>query len=373
MQFLISGYYGYDNAGDEAVLAAILEQVSNLAPGAAFVVTSGAPRQTERLHAGEKYSLRAVARDDFKTLWRELRECDLFISGGGSLLQDATSLRNIIYYIGLIRMAQFARKPAMVYAQGIGPLTRKLSQQLTSGALQHEGTKALIVRDPESKALLERIGVRREIEITADPVWALTPGQEMEKGQSTSSQSTFGESTFPRNGSQRWMVSLRSWLDATTPDSEAVLLRAIREAAKRENATLRFLTMQPERDRALIESLGVAPEEIFDTSALSPRAVMRLTKECDLMIAMRLHALIFAAAQGVPCLAISYDPKVSSLAKMMGAPVIVNASASELDKLQKAAAIGPPDPVFIEEMKRKARFTAERAVELVRADRKRKS
>lgn len=356
MRFLISGYYGYANAGDEAVLAAILEQVSSLVPNADFVVTSGAPQQTEQLHASQKYSLRAVARDDFKRLWQEIRECDLFISGGGSLLQDATSLRNIVYYTGLIRMAQFARRPTMVYAQGIGPLTRKISQQITCGALQHKGTKVLTVRDPESKALLEKIGVRREIEITADPVWALTPSEESEAHQST----------FPDDGSRRWMVSLRSWLDSTTPDSEAVLLHAIREAASRENATLRFLTMQPERDRALIESLGVLPEEILDTKEMPPRAVMRLTKECDLMIAMRLHALIFAAAQGVPCLAVSYDPKVSSLAKMMGAPVIANASAGELDKLQGAAAIGPPNPAFIAEMKQRARLTAERAAGAVK-------
>lgn len=353
MRFLISGYYGYENAGDEAVLAAILEQVSTLSPGATFVVTSGSPRQTEQLHAGEKYLLHAVARDDFKSLWREIRKCDLFLSGGGSLLQDATSLRNIVYYTGLIRMARFAGKPTMIYAQGIGPLEKPLSQRLTRSALQHRNMKVVAVRDPESKVLLETIGVQRTIEITADPVWALTPSEE-------ESQSTLPQSTSPR-----WMVSLRSWLDATTPNSEAVLLRAIREAAKRENATLRFLTMQPERDRALIESLGVLPEEILDTETMSPRAVMRLTKECDLMIAMRLHALIFAAAQGVPCLAVSYDPKVSSLAKMMGAPVIANASAGELDKLQNAAAIGPPDPAFIAEMKVRARRTAERAIEQV--------
>ena len=60
-----------------------------------------------------------------------MKTCDAFISGGGSLLQDVTSLRNIVYYTGLIRMAGVAKKPAMIYAQGIGPLKKPLSQKLT--------------------------------------------------------------------------------------------------------------------------------------------------------------------------------------------------------------------------------------------------
>ena len=175
MRFLLSGYYGYDNAGDEAVLAAILAHISAQAPGSEFVATSGAPEVTTKLHAGADYGLRCVARDDFAGLWREIKQCDVFISGGGSLLQDVTSLRNIVYYTGLMRLAQLARKPVMVYAQGIGPLKRPLSQKLTRIALQHKNTRIIAVRDPDSKALLEKIGVRKNIEVTADPVWALPP------------------------------------------------------------------------------------------------------------------------------------------------------------------------------------------------------
>lgn len=355
MRFLLSGYYGYQNAGDEAVLAAITQQIGALAPGAQFVATSGAPAQTEAQFAPQReYSLRAVARDDFKGLWREIKACDVFLSGGGSLLQDVTSLRNIVYYTSLIRMARIARKPAMIYAQGIGPLQRSLSQKLVRLALNHKNTRAITVRDPDSKALLQKIGVRKNIEVTADPVWALEA-----RGAKREARD---QSLAPR-----WIVSLRSWLDESTPNAEAALLKAIRAAAAKEKATLQFLAMQPARDGVLMRSLGVQDDEILPTETLSPRKVMALCGECDLMIAMRLHALIFAAAQHVPCVAVSYDPKVSSLAKLIAAPVIANASAVELAKLQDAGATAPPSTPGVAELQSKARRNAELAVELAKA------
>ena len=355
---MLSGYYGYDNAGDEAVLSSVLSHLSAQKPGVEFVVTSGAPAQTEAMHAAannlsvsgaSEYSLRAVARDNFKNIWQEIKSCDAFISGGGSLLQDVTSLRNIVYYIGLIRLAQFARKPVMIYAQGIGPLQKPISQKLTRAALNHRRT-IISVRDPESKALLQKIGVRQNIEITADPVWALEP-----KGQKSKS----------KNQSPIWCISLRTWLHKSTPDAEKRLLDTIRAAAKTQNATLKFLAMQPERDRALMESLGVENTEILATENLHPREIMALAGECDLMIAMRLHALIFAAAQGVPCVAVSYDPKVASLAKLLGAPVISDASESELAKLHASNSIAAPSTPFVAEMQSKARRNAELAAQIL--------
>lgn len=344
---MVSGYYGYGNAGDEAVLAALLQHVSAQLPQSEFVVTSGAPEQTRAMHnlqhPPQEYSLHAVARQDFKALWQEIKRSDLLISGGGSLLQDVTSLRNILYYTGLIRMAHLARKPVVIYAQGIGPLQKSLSRKLTRAALQHPSTRVISVRDPESHALLEKIGVRKPIEITADPVWSLT---------TPSRNASLSERPI-------WSVSLRSWLGESTPSPEKKLLQAIRQAARQQNATVKFLAMQPARDRPLIEALGVAPEEILDTEKLHPSQIMSLAGNFNLMIAMRLHALIFAAAQGVPCIAVSYDPKVASLAKLISAPVIANASEGELAKLQTAASTVPASTLAIEELKAKAHRNAE--------------
>ncbi len=342
MNFLLSGYYGYANAGDEAVLAAILSHLGQAAPSSSFTVTSGDPPYTERLHSSAAHPVRAVPRQNPKTLIPAIRACDVFISGGGSLLQDVTSLRNVVYYTSLIRLAQLSRKPVMIYAQGVGPLRRSISQKLARAAMQR--ARVITLRDEESKALLQRIGVRRNIEVTADPVWDLEV-----------------QSAEPEVQNSAWCVSLRSWPHEENEGLGRLqsTLAALREAAAAANTELRFLPMQMERDAPLSRAAGARDEEMIDITNLHPRAVLAQAANCRVMIAMRLHALIMAAAQGVPCVALNYDPKVASLAKIIGAPLLNAEDVQDAAKVQAAiAAAGVPDAAALGNLRTLARRNA---------------
>src|SRR5450830_146125 len=92
MKIALSGYYGFDNAGDEALLNAITSSIRRLAPDAEFVVFSGSPEKTASQHG-----IRAVYYKSPASVWRELRDADLLISGGGSIFQDVTSARSLPY------------------------------------------------------------------------------------------------------------------------------------------------------------------------------------------------------------------------------------------------------------------------------------
>jgi len=48
-----------------------------------------------------------------------------------------------------------------------------------------------------------------------------------------------------------------------------------------------------------------------------PRDLISVVGCVDLMVAMRLHALIFAALQGVPLVGISYDPKIDGFLRLL--------------------------------------------------------
>jgi polysaccharide pyruvyl transferase CsaB len=350
VNFLLSGYYGYANAGDEAVLAAMLEHLSALRPQSTFTVTSGDPAYTERLHIP---AVRAIPRQNPKTLVPSIRACDVFISGGGSLLQDVTSLRNVVYYTSLIRFAQLSRKPVIIYAQGVGPLNKPLSQKLARAAMQK--ARIITLRDEESKALLERIGVRRNVQVTADPVWALEVQSPKPKVQSTESA---------------WCVSLRSWPHEV--DEGAMRLQktvqALRVAAHAAKTRLRFLPMQMERDAPLSLAAGAREDEIIDVTNRHPRDIMGEAGACQVMIAMRLHALIFAAAQGVPCVAINYDPKVASLAKILGAPLLEAADVENEDAVRHAIeAARVPDSEAVQHLREQARLNAQLAMSLMKS------
>ena len=295
MNFLINGYFGFANAGDEAVLAAMIGALQAQRDDATFCATSGDVAATRALHGCE-----AVGRQSPRDLMEAIKRCDVFLSGGGSLLQDVTSVRNVVYYTGVLRMARLSGKPAMMYAQGVGPLRSPIARKLARAAFQ--GAEIATVRDPQSAQLLREIGVRRAVEITADPVWNLAP--------------TPGIAREPK----RWVVALRDWPgqdESAIPD----IIAALRDAATSQGATLKFLPMQPGRDDEILSGL-VEESEKFDVKGKTPAELVALAGSGDLMIAMRLHALIFAASQGVATVALNYDPKVSALAKLLGAPIL---------------------------------------------------
>ena len=82
---------------------------------------------------------------------------DVLISGGGSLLQDVTSKNGILYYLGIIKLAQLLGKKVMVYAQGIGPIREPRNRKLTAKILNK--VQAITVRDFESRTELLEMGI----------------------------------------------------------------------------------------------------------------------------------------------------------------------------------------------------------------------
>ena len=165
--FVISGYYGFDNLGDEAVLAAILHQLGNLAPGSRCIVISGNPASTAEEHGAE-----AVSRFDIKGLWTALRQGMVFISGGGTLFQDVTSTRSLHYYLLMVILARAFRLPVVIYGQGIGPFVSKLNSLLTRRVLKL--CRLIIVREREAYRQLVEWGFDEEqLYLAADPAVAL--------------------------------------------------------------------------------------------------------------------------------------------------------------------------------------------------------
>lgn len=114
---VISGYYGFDNMGDEMVLAGILAGLRRLDPGVRVTVLSAHPAATAREHGVD-----AVSRTHLPSILAALARADLLISGGGSLLQDVTGPFNIPYYVGVMELARLRGVPVMMMAQGIGPV-----------------------------------------------------------------------------------------------------------------------------------------------------------------------------------------------------------------------------------------------------------
>ncbi len=326
---VISGYYGFDNLGDEAVLAATVAALRQKRPDAGIVVLSADPRGTSRALGVE-----AVARARLGHVVEVLRGCDLFLSGGGSLFQDATSWRSPWYYLGVLGLARRLARRTAVYAQGIGPLRGRAVRQVARRLLN--AVDLIIVRDPDSLVTLDALGVDRSpAALAADPGLLLPPDG---SPRVLAEQASWGEEGI------RAGLAVRPWGDETWAGAVAAAARAV---ADRHGVRWICLPMHRSRDLPLAER---AAEQIgFGARALrervTPREMIALIGGLHLLVGMRLHALIFGATQGVPLVALAYDPKIDGFVRELGEPLLdlAHLTAESLVHTIEAALAGLPD------------------------------
>jgi polysaccharide pyruvyl transferase CsaB len=315
------GYYGEHNLGDDALLEVLLHQ---LPAHATPIVTA----RDQQLVAG-RFGVGCVDRASLAQVMAALRSASALVLGGGSLLQDSTSLRSLLYYAALILAARLQGKPVLLWAQGLGPLRRRRSRLLVRALLGR--TTACSWRDPESAALARKLGWRPlasqplvaggEPGVGSDPVWTLPPV--CWHGQGGPLLLCF------RPTSQLQGESWRPWLAAIE-----------RLAPEREVIWVPFHAGQ---DQGLLEQLrqqNLLPAGLSRRSRelrpQTPAEAMELFSGSGLVLAMRLHGLILAAVSGAPVAALSYDPKVQAAALALGCPVHDLAASQPPEHLQRA-------------------------------------
>lgn len=301
---VISGYYGFGNAGDEAMLTAIIGALRRHGDYE-FVVLSGDPERSASEHG-----VRGVGRTDLPAIYRELRGAEALISGGGSLLQDVTSQFTVPYYLGLIYLAKALGRKVVVYGQGIGPLYSTGARWLTRTILNR--CDLITVRDDASANELDRLGVKRPpIHVTADPVLSLA------RSGARDGQMILREAQAPADGPLIGL-SPREWLGRA--DYKAVLAKAADHLAEQTGAKIVLIPMQHPEDWRVCRQIR---EQMRRPAAVLERhygveELLAVYSRLDLVIGMRLHALIFAALAGTPMVGLSYDPKVDAFLRTLG-------------------------------------------------------
>lgn len=292
---VVCGYYGFANAGDEAVLAGLVHGLREAGYTEPLTVLSADTAYTEREH-----SVQAMPRLHLKAVWRTLRRSRVFVLGGGSLLQDVTSARSIVYYLGMHVLARRAGCRVAWIGQGVGPLRRRWVRGWTARA--GRDADAVVVRDPASAELLRAMGVS-QVQVGADLSFLL-PEADIQRGWGVL------QGLGIDKDSALIGIAPRRWAEERVDITEA-LAQTVRYAGQRWGARTLLIPMQPSRDGEIVQEISArAPEAVMPAQPLSVREMQSVLACCQVVVGVRLHALMLAAASGVPALAISYDPKV---------------------------------------------------------------
>lgn len=318
MSILISGYFGFGNAGDEAILAGMVEGFRSRRPDLPLEVLSAEP-ETTRKH----YGVQAIPRSAPLEVWRAIRRSRLFLSGGGGLLQNATSTRSLLYYAGLLGLAQRAGKRTMIFAQGIGPLNGALPEYLVRSVARN--ADAITVRDPRSAEALESVGVRAgRIRVTADAAFLMSPGPR-----------EVGQSLLDRAGAPKELpkiaICLRKWAPRGVPSDKVMpsiikqVAGAVRELVQRTGMFPVAVPLAYPQDHKVADAFCAAlnlPAGCLENRPHTPQEPLAIIGEARVVLGMRLHALIMGAMAEVPFCGLSYDPKVEAFAKEVDMPVL---------------------------------------------------
>ncbi len=301
MRVLLSGYYGFGNLGDEALLEVIVGQMRARFPSIAIDVLSATPEVTAR-----SYGVEATPRWSMRAVREAIGRADVVLSGGGGLLQTATSARSIVYYAGILREAIRQQRKAMIFAQSIGPLDL-LGRIIVRSFCR--GTDRATVRDLRSLRLLQSLLPQTPVEQTADPVFLYDlPVEQIDL------------SSEGLAGAPYAIVSVRKI--SNLRDGQHTIAHAVDRLAQAHGVRVAFLPLggvsDAEVSTTIIRLCKSAPMLLPECSLARAAAILRGAR---VVIGMRLHALILAARFAVPFLAIPYDPKVAALCDDLGYPL----------------------------------------------------
>ncbi|MFQ5795552.1 MAG: polysaccharide pyruvyl transferase CsaB [Candidatus Bipolaricaulia bacterium] len=324
-KFLIVGYYGFGNFGDEAILASLVSGLCLRFPDVELVILSKDPQETS-----ERHGVRAINRWNLFSIVRELRKTTLFISGGGGLLQDSTSRRSLWYYLSLILLARLSRKPIFLIGQGIGPIRSELNRRLTAIVLRW--VDFISVRDETSLWLLRDWGVDEDRLLLGEDLALCLENRDDAKGLS------LGSADDNRN---LLGVALKEGARNQERFTRS-MAEALDEASRRWGLQVVFFSTFPDQDLKIAEEIRDRMQErafIVNSAHLSVREMINLIDEARIVIGTRLHVLEFAALSGIPFIALSYDPKVDAFVERLEQASDLQISLWSVDRIESGQII----------------------------------
>lgn len=320
---IISGYFGFSNSGDDAILKALVESIRKLNPYVRISVLSKNPEETR-----ETYKVFAIDSFNIFKLKKGIKENDMLIFGGGSLLQDTTSSRSIWYYLYVIHTALKYKKKIFIYSNGVGPINSAFNRRLSRKILDR--VDYITLRDDDSLDYIREMGVKnKNVKVLSDPVFNLKESSEKTADNILKSFNISSEEKL-------YGINIRQWKNSDILIKDLSVF--IKQMSKKSYKAV-FLPMHFPNDLEIINkltgNLDNSDYYIIDKK-LKAEDMMAIIKKLDFTIAMRFHMAIYSIHQKIPVIALSYDPKTKALMKDFDEDYCINVLEIKQGDIQAA-------------------------------------
>ncbi len=308
--YMIGGYYGSDNFGDNLTLRCLMDHLKDCSGSVLShnVENTCVPAHVKKIH---RFNLPAI--------YKMMKKTKVFLLGSGSLLQDATSNRSLFYYLFITKMAIRCNCKTLLYANGIGPIKHPGNKRRTAKLLKK--TDFITVRDKASLEFLHSLGIKESVALTADDAFSMDYAE----------LAPYASTEVVKN---KTIVGVNFKLNAN--DSPA-LLREIADAlkvlAEKHNLFYYLIPFHLSQDQPQLMSLHqmIPSISLLVDPTAEPQQIIRYLSAGKYQILERLHGQIMATMLGTPFLPINYDPKNRSLTAQIG----LNDYALNHDQLSK--------------------------------------
>jgi polysaccharide pyruvyl transferase WcaK-like protein len=185
------------------------------------------------------------------------------------------------------------------------------------------------LREESSAQELESLGIRKpEIIVTADPALGLEPAPSEEVNQIFAHEGIYEDG--PLVG-----FYIRKWTGYESYSS--IIAKAADYLSEEYNAKAVFIPLHFPSDLEVAED--IASKMKHPSYVLRSRhgigATLGVVKKLDMVLGMRLHALIYSVSLAVPVIGLIYDPKVQGFLEYVRQPSAGNVETLELASLKK--------------------------------------
>ena len=291
---VLCGYYGFDNLGDDALLACAIKKLKRKYPESSVTVIAHNPRRIEA-----KLGIRAIRRENIFAVLRLIQRADKLILGGGSILQNSSSMRSLRFYCALIRFAHRNGVEVELMANGLGPLKGKRAKKLAARALSL--CASLSFRDGESAKLAKELGCDEKNITNEDDLSSLLEPSPEARILNIVAKMGGSEKPFA-------LIGIRG----RTPRQERKGIEREVLLQKKAGILPIFIPMHAKEDKKLSEKMAERSGGKVLTG-ITPSDLLGLVKRAEFAIGNRYHLLYLARREGVPILGFGEDPKILSL------------------------------------------------------------